>query len=99
MVFTAVLITAGAVWGDRREPRQSSGAGLHQCTLPAFDRNAANNCSAEAAAYAAALDDLDQAQQQADIAYAAWYECEHGVPPENPEPPPPQSPTYSILER
>jgi len=42
-----------------------------------LDLNA--NCSGYAAAYAAALVDLQTAQQIADDAYKAWYDCEFGI--------------------
>ena len=44
--------------------------------LPRIDPNSASGCTAEAAAYAAALVDLDDAQQIANDAYDAWHDCE-----------------------
>jgi hypothetical protein len=35
-------------------------------------------CTNYAAQYAAALADLQKAHMAADVAYRAWYECEHG---------------------
>ena len=48
----------------------------HRCILPAIQPNASSKCATEAAAYAAAIVSLNSAQQVANDAYRAWYECE-----------------------
>ncbi|MCG8649613.1 MAG: hypothetical protein MI861_07260 [Pirellulales bacterium] len=47
----------------------------HHVVIPDFDPNTASGCAAEAAAYAAALVDLQSATQAADNAYNAWQQC------------------------
>ncbi|MEZ6137899.1 MAG: hypothetical protein R3C53_23675 [Pirellulaceae bacterium] len=62
--------------------------------MPPFDLNTAaedpNQCLAEAAAYAAALADLEIAQEVCDQMYEEYRAC-RGLPP-MPEPPPPVPP-------
>ena len=59
----------------------------HKVSLPSIPPEVMNNpnCTAEAAAYAAALVDLENAETAANEALNAWYECEFGYSSNAPE--------------
>jgi len=102
MGFAAMLMAAGAVFGDR--PLHSPGkievqtiGSIHKCTFPVIEANSPPGCEAEAAGYAAALIMLQAARDNADDAYLEWYRCLTGgqdpvTPTPTPTPAPP-SPT------
>ena len=84
MGFAAMLIAAGAVFGDRPATGENivteTRGKIHKCTFPVIDANSPPGCEAEAAGYAAALITLQAAQDNADDAYAAWASCLNGTP-------------------
>lgn len=68
-----------ATWGETSSGDGESLALSHQMICPTVMPDASkNNCSVEAAAYATALANLQQAQAIANVTYRAWYECEYG---------------------
>jgi hypothetical protein len=56
--------------------RNSDNSFEHKCIMPSVQPNAQSSCSVEAAAYAAAIVALTDAQRVASEAYRRWYECE-----------------------
>ncbi|MCA9128352.1 MAG: hypothetical protein KDB22_14770 [Planctomycetales bacterium] len=94
----AVLITAGAVFGDRQEASAEIRGRYHKIILPSNISDLCEGCAAEAAAYASALAALEAAQDVADEMYDDWYNCLMNEDPQ-PEPDPGKTPkTISILE-
>mgnify|MGYP000335301030 CR=1 FL=1 len=105
MGFGAILIAAGAVFGDRDSREVKTIGEIHRITVPVVEMNGPPGCAAEAAAYAAALLALEAAQSVADDKYLAWYRCEHNGADPPPPPPAPETPDdegepmFSILEQ
>jgi len=105
MGVAAMLVAAGAVFGDRTTNRRievETIGSIHKCTFPIIEANAPPGCEAEAAGYAAALVTLQMARANADDAYLEWYRCLNGGQnPVVPVPPKPKSEaqnTVSVLE-
>ena len=73
-----VGITVPVVSLATSNDRNFDHAAEHRIILPAIQPDASSKCSQEAAAYAAAIVSLNNAQQVANDAYRAWYECEMG---------------------
>lgn len=68
LIATASAVDLKSVGGGPEIPQ-------HECDMPAFDPTICSGCTAEAAAYAAAIIDLQDAQALADIAYYEWAGC------------------------
>jgi len=71
--FALVTTVASAL--DRRSSSNTHVAKHITVTTPSLDPTIASGCVAEAAAYAEALVDLEDAQAAADAAYDAYYNC------------------------
>ena len=75
--FGLVALIAGASLQAAFADREFEGKRQHvRIILPADPATLNSNCTAEAAAYAAAVVNLETAQQVADEAYDALLECE-----------------------
>lgn len=74
--FTTIRSTLGVA----SDPVESQSKFEHRVDLPeVMPVGYEIECSGYAAAYAAALAALQQAQLDADAAYMAWYNCEYGL--------------------
>ena len=73
-VVALALVGGNTLMGERSTPKVTK----HHVTYPNVDPTVANGCTAEAAAYAAALVALQNAEQDADDAHQAWMDCEMG---------------------
>jgi len=54
----------------------TDGHTCHMIVYPQFNWSSNHNCNQEAAAYAAAITELNDARRVADEAYRRWYDCE-----------------------
>lgn len=90
------LIATAAFAVDSQKSEQRTSVRHHKVIYPEFDPTTASGCTAEIAAYAAALVALQNAEQVADETYMAWEECdsEEMTPDSMPEP---ISAAYSVL--
>ena len=73
-VTRTIISSAALIWG--LFPWQPLGA-----THDAISDESAGPCAALASEYAASVVFLEQAQDAADNAYAAWHQCEYGEQP------------------
>lgn len=76
VVSLYVLSIANPILGNRNSGTLSKEKLIY--IMPSEMPDSRTNCSDLAAAYAVALSDIKVAHMAADVAYRAWYECEHG---------------------